>query len=582
MKKFKLVLVFALTCGLLGACERKADKQPGAAVAVPDMIKRQVEIINGPRVEKISGHVWAALSYDLANVALIDTGDDLVIVDPAMSPSRARMVKDAFAKAGAPSGPVRAIIYTHSHIDHIGGTSVFCEAGTEIWATDVFAEHMLKQYERFFPIETIRARRQFGQDVSEQDLPVHGLGPRMDIPAARQSGVRLPTQTFSGRKILKMGNLTMELVEGLGETHDALFIWIPEDKTLIAGDNFYYAFPNLYTIRGSSPRPVDDWIRSLDEMRRREPEHLLPMHTKPIHGRDAILEALTNYRDAIQWVRDETIRGANQGLDLETLAESIELPGHLKDLPYTIEYYGQVDWSVRAIYSNNLGWFDGRAEELYKLPRKEQADRETEMMGGPAKLLAEAKKALAQNDARWAASLLARIKYSSHYEQMKSQVDALLVQAYRQIASGLYNLNGRAYLLQTIYEIENGVEPAKPGKLDPEMVASLPLEMIFSVMSLRLIPEKAMDVHESACFVFPDEDKKFVVTVRRGVAEVSIGEPLPGTPAPVATLTADSKVYRRMAVGELSPAVALARGEIKIDGGLLNFVKFMGRFEQKN
>jgi alkyl sulfatase BDS1-like metallo-beta-lactamase superfamily hydrolase len=584
MTKFKfaaLIIITGLALATSYGCDTKRPVKKRAAVPVSEMVQKQVEVIGEPRIEKISDHVWAALGYDLANTVLIDTGDGLVIVDAAMSPPRAQLIKDAFEKSSAPKGKIRAIIYTHSHIDHIGGTSVFVEEGTEIWATDEFTEHMLKQYERFMPIETIRGRRQFGNDVSKESLPVHGLGPRIDMKAAaKNSGVRLPTHTFSGQKTLNYGNIAVELNEGHGETHDALYVWVPEDKTLVAGDNFYFTFPNLYTIRGTSPRPVDDWIESIDDMRRKKPEHLIPNHTKAIHGEKEILEALKNYRDTIQWVRDETIRGANKGLDLDTLAETIKLPDHLVGLPYTIEYYGQVDWSVKAIYTNHLGWFDGRTEELYKMPRKECMNREIKMMGGPTKILDEAQSALSAGEARWAVNLLVKIKYSERYQgDMKTQVDEMLVKAYEKIASEIHNLNGRGYLLQTVHEIENGMGEITQAKLDPEMIESLPLDMIFKIMALRLIPEKAMDVHETAQFIFPDENKKFTITVRHGVAEIVEGEPLPGTPEPVATLTANADTYRYMALKEISPAAAFAKGDIKIDGGLISFVKFMSRFE---
>jgi alkyl sulfatase BDS1-like metallo-beta-lactamase superfamily hydrolase len=93
------------------------------------------------------------------------------------------------------------------------------------------------------------------------------------------------------------------------------------DQTLVAGDNFYWSFPNIYTIRGTSPLPVDAWIESLDTMRRLAPEHMIPNHTRAVHGRLEINRILTDYRDAIQWVRDAVVRGANMGLDLDTLAE---------------------------------------------------------------------------------------------------------------------------------------------------------------------------------------------------------------------------------------------------------------------
>ena len=107
--------------------------------------------------------------------------------------------------------------------------------------------------------------------------------------------------------------MKLELVHAPGETNDQLFVWLPEKRVLLPGDNFYRAFPNLDTIRGTLYRDVLQWVESLDRMRERRPEHLVPSHTRPLSGADAIHAALTDYRDAIQFVHDQTIRGINRG-----------------------------------------------------------------------------------------------------------------------------------------------------------------------------------------------------------------------------------------------------------------------------
>jgi alkyl sulfatase BDS1-like metallo-beta-lactamase superfamily hydrolase len=97
-------------------------------------------------------------------------------------------------------------------------------------------------------------------------------------------------------------------------------------------------------------------------MRKLEPEYLVPSHTEPVFGLEAVSKQLTDYRDGIQWVYVETIRGANEGKSMDELASSVGLPLHLRDNDALDELYGQIDWSVRAIYSGELGWFDGQAE----------------------------------------------------------------------------------------------------------------------------------------------------------------------------------------------------------------------------
>ncbi len=185
----------------------------------------------------------------------------------------------------------------------------------------------------------------------------------MDLDALKgEAGFLLPTDTFQGRASFSVGEEDFELIEAHGETHDMLIVWLPKQKVLLPGDNYYRAFPNLYTIRGTTPRPVRSWVQSLDMMRKLKPEYLVPSHTEPVFGLETVSKQLTDYRDGIQWVYVETIRGANEGKSMDELASSVGLPLHLRDNDALDELYGQIDWSVRAIYSGELGWFDGQAE----------------------------------------------------------------------------------------------------------------------------------------------------------------------------------------------------------------------------
>jgi len=382
-------------------------------------------------------------------------------------------------------------------------------------------------------------------------------------------------------KTLHFGGLDIELYEAHGETHDQLFVWIPDDRTLVSADLFYGTFPNLYTIRGSSPRPVNDWIRSLDAMRRLGPEHIVPMHTRPIHGEEDIAQGLTNYRDAIQWVRDEVVRRANRGDSLDEIAETVAMPPHLRGEPGLAELYGQVDWSARGIYTNSLGWFDGNPDRLYPLPSREAARREIKLMGGPDKVLLLADEALRADDPRWAVHLLAKLQDSGVADgEIRKRMDEKLALSYEKLAETIPNTNGRAYLLESALELREGPFQAPRPEVSDDIVSGIPLKTIFTILPTLLDPEKAMDVHESVQFVFPDEKKRFVVTVRKGVAEVVEGEPLPGTPDPVAVFRTDGKTYRKIALRKMKSASALASGKIRVEGSWLKFLKFMGRFNR--
>ena len=118
-------------------------------------------------------------------------------------------------------------------------------------------------------------------------------------------------------------------------------------------------------------------------------EILIPGHTAVIRGKDQIRETLTNYRDAIQYVLTETLKGMDRGLTPDELAETVVLPERFASLPYLQEYYGTVQWTVRAIFTGYLGWFDGNPTNLGSLPKKEKADNQIRMMGGADRIREE-------------------------------------------------------------------------------------------------------------------------------------------------------------------------------------------------
>jgi alkyl sulfatase BDS1-like metallo-beta-lactamase superfamily hydrolase len=549
-------------------------------LASPEQLAAHCADAIGPaRVEQITDRVFVAIGFDLANTILVRTDAGNVIVDVGMSPARAAPVREALLRRSP--GPVAAIIYTHSHIDHVGGASVWADPGVPIWSTAAFADHFIKQYGAFRRAEARRGAAQFGAHVSEDSLPCSALGRRPDLDAATATGARFPTHTFTGAHDLVIGGVRLHLREAHGETHDHLFVHLPDEGVVLPGDDFYRAFPNLYTLRGTSPRPVDAWIDSLDAMRRLQPEHLVPSHTAPISGRDDVAAALTRYRDAIQWVRDRVIERGNDGRGVDRIAAEVGLPPALAGAPELAELYGQVDWSARAIYDERLGWFDERPELLYPHPPDVRAQRYLAAMGGAEAVRARAREALAAGDPRWAVELLALVRDADPAAMSPGAPAAgELADALDALAGATANTNGRAYLLETASRLRHG-EAALPAPTpDPAFLDALPIAHFFAVMATRLDPGLAADVHESARYHFTDTGERFVVTIRHGIAEVVAGDPLPGTPEPIARVEATTAAWRRLATDQLSPLAAIASGELRVDGDPVAFRRFTARFRR--
>lgn len=583
MRKTLLILaLFIASLSLWLYTQLRIDERPpeqSRAIPTDEALDAHCrEIIGEPRIVEVGDRILVAVGYDLANIILVRTGDGNVIIDAGMTVARANEAKEALL-ARAP-GPIRALIFTHSHIDHIGGAAAFAEEGTEIWATKNFDSHFIKQYGVLREIETIRGARQFGHSVDLSSLPCSALGRRVDLEGSMQPGVLFPTHHFEGRATINVGDLEFQLIEAHGETHDQLFVYIPALEALFPGDNYYLAFPNLYTIRGTSPRDVPLWIASLDVMRRFDPARLIPSHTLPIEGRDEVREALRDYRDGIQSIHDQVIRYANQGLDVDAIAARLALPAALASKPSLLELYGQIDWSGRAMYGNALGWFDGRPEALYPSARPDYAAKMITNLGGPERALELASEARGEGDARYALELLALLRDADELGELGQPGRDEMIAALRDIARGVANTNGRAYLLEMALELEGRVKPAGEPVLNEALIYAIPPETILEVMRSRLIPERAAEIEESITIELDDAGARHQLAIRHGVLELAEGDPLPGSAPPEATMRLSTRSFQELGLGVKSPAALIATGDLELEGDPLFIARFFQRFKR--
>ena len=377
-----------------------------------------------PTVIQVAENVYTAIGYQVSANSMIVGSDGVIIVDPGQMPSAAGKVRAAFEEIT--ELPVRAIVYTHAHGDHTNGAPAFYEPGKgiQVWARENFGSET-----------SIVRRKNLGGGLRRSnsqgfDLPMEQrLGIGIAIPPARrpagnmmQDGVRPanrppatrpparvpPTHKFGEeRKKVTVAGISLELVKAPGETADQLYVWYPERRVVFAGDNFYQSWPNVYPLRGTARRSLRDWIASVDKMVQEKPLHVVGGHTAPIL--DEAAAVLTNYRDAMQWVLDRTLEGLRKYMTPDELVEYVRLPENLADLDYLADYYGTVEGTVRDLYAQDLGWFDGDALSLHRESPRRQSERMAALAGGVDSLMTKAKEAMDGDDPLGAAQLLRHI-----------------------------------------------------------------------------------------------------------------------------------------------------------------------------
>src|ERR1700739_4774707 len=309
------------------------------------------------KAEQIAPGLWC--SPGLSNSYLLTTGDGRVIVNTGMG-FEGPVHRANFDAVD--SSPVRYIVFTQGHVDHVGGldsvrdpdTTVVAQANWTLWRDD---------NERLIPYRANRSAFAFKNTLA---TGIHAIQRRLGTKRLPAQSVPTVDLDFEDTLTLDVGGRRMELISVPGgETHDWLVIWLPEERICLCGNTFGPLFghiPNLVTMRGDRYRDALTAIASVERVRELQPELLVTGHFEPISGVDRIEAELTRLGNGIQYVHDQTVARMNACKEGRTLMQEITLPAE-----YEVgQGYGKVVWDVRAIWETYSGWFHHRSTtELY-------------------------------------------------------------------------------------------------------------------------------------------------------------------------------------------------------------------------
>lgn len=568
---FRSIWLALLPALFLAACERSAPEPGRLDVRSPADLKAHSETFR-KAIEEVAPGVWIAIGYGLANAILVEGDDGLIVIDTMETLEEGEVVAREFRKLS--DKPLKAIVYTHNHTDHVFGAQAFIDVlgdpavPVEVYAHERTAELVYRVVSEYRPIITARSLRMFGTQLDAEGLINDGIGPHLSIDENSRFGFVAPTQTLGDRLEVTVAGVDMLLQHAPGETADQIFVWLPQTRVLAVGDNLYKAFPNLYTIRGTPYRSLKQWAASIDAMRALPVAHIAPSHTRPVHGAEAAQRVLTNYRDAIRYVHDQTVRYINAGLTPDEIATRLVLPPHLRAEPFLQEFYGTARWSARAVFAGNLGWFDGNPSRLDPLPPAEEARRMATLAGGASAMGEQLEEAIAAGEWQWALQLsdwLLRLDPKD-----RAVLDAR-IEALTRLGEGASNPNARHYYLMSALELRDGrrFEPISSGT--DEMIRAIPMATIMNALATNLAAEETFDMERKVGVRFTDSGEAWTLWLRRGVLE-----PVPELHEDVEILVeVDSLIWKKMLGRQIGPAVAIAQHMDFVEGGAIGFSRFM-------
>ncbi len=472
------------------------------------------------KLHRVTDRIYSAVGFGMSNSVMIVAPSGLIVVDTGDGLEEAAEHQAAFRKAS--DAPVRAVIYSHSHYAH--GTKLWVDeaAGTplEIWGHAKLSANLAAVAAEIGPAYGRRAMVQFSFFLPSDGpdaMPNQGIGPiffHKDRPTTPRHVP--PNRLVTEDCAVTIAGEPVELSPAPSDSDDTLIIHLPAQRTVI-NNHIWPVLFNIYTLRGEAYRDPLAHIRAIDRIRELDPEHLVGVHGTPISGRERVRQALSDHRDSLQFIWDQTVRGINEGLGLEEIVSRVRLPERLAASPYIPSYYGEVPYHVRAIHNGLLGWFDMDAVNLHPLAPAEEAHRMVTGFGGRDALAAAARAALGAEDWSWAAQLAT---YLLRVDPADAEARALKANALRGRARETTAANTRSVCLTQALELEGRIDtragtPWRPNRF--QIRNAEPFRFV-EALKVRLDPERAANVDTVLRFDFGDSARSCALHVFRGVA----------------------------------------------------------------
>jgi len=575
------------------------DKSELTAFAGPAKAQEKIEghtkTFDVPKVVKVVDGVYQAIGYALANMIMIEGPDGIVIVDTTESQAVAKNILQEFRKIT--DKPLKGIVMTHFHTDHTLGAVAIIEESINAGLVDgdinVYTHSTWEaQMETFYASISAggrRSSRQFGNFLNDTEHENSGIGPFLAKEDPMKFAVPKPTHVFDEEMSFSLAGLNFQLFHTPGETDDHITVWLPDRKIMFPGDNIYKTFPNVYAIRGSPVRDANQWVKSLDLQRSLKAEHMVPSHTGAVSGADEIESLLMHYRDAIQYIHDQTVRWLNTGLGPDEIIQKIKLPSNLQTHDYLQEFYGTVAWSIRSVFQGYLGWFNGKPENLYPLTQAEHFQKLNRLLGSSS-VLDDAERSVERSvnhlkdhdkhlidELQWALELSAGVYAATdssdpeHSRALEIEIDCL-----RKLAVSTFNPNGRNYYYTYSHELESNLDIGGDSGLTlANFMMQQNIDIIMQRLKYLLNAEACSEnTGFTIAFNFPDISRKFSYKLRHCVFEYRIDGDIHDSAD--LTLHMASSVWRQLLAGKVGFLEAYMGGMLQPQGNFAVVNMFMG------
>ncbi len=537
---------------------------------------------------KVTDGMYQVRGFDLANITIIEGDSGIVVIDPLTVTEAARAALALYHEHRG-HRPVRAVIYSHSHVDHYGGvegviTPEQAASGEVlVFAPDGFMAQAIS--ENILAGVPMRRRSlfQFGPTLERGplgnvDSGLGKVGGRGNVSLiAPNRIIREATERHFIDGIEIVFQLTPET-----EAPAEMNFFFPRHRVLNLAENGCHTMHNLCPIRGAKTRDSLAWSKYLDEALDAFIEGTdvcIAQHHWPTWGRENVRRFIEEQRDMYRFLHDQTLRLMSHGHTPNEIAELVSMPASLGARWHARPYYGAVAHNVRAIYAHYLGPYDGNPVNLNPLSPQDESRRYIDYMGGADAVLSKARRDFEAGDYRWVAQITHHLVFADpgNVAARELAADTLEQLGYQSESSTWRN----AYLLGA-KELRVGAPKPPPGAqggVSPKVVAMLPMPMFFDYLAIRVIGERAQGLSLRIDWLMRGEDGHHRLTLSNGALSHARGSH--GARAQ-ATVSMDRRALAAIMSSGRHFSEALAEGLIAVQGDRASVEALFGTLDQFN
>lgn len=487
-------------------------------------LQRQATLnMNFGLYEVVPDFIYQVRGFDLANMTIVRGDSGWILFDVLLtSQTAAAALRLANEQLG--ELPVRAVVYSHSHIDHFGGVrGVISEQEVQSGAVQViapsgFMEEAIAENVYAGNAMSRRAGLQYGRGIPS--------GPFGQVDSAIGKALAAGTTGLIAPTLVIEDSYEEHVIDGVRmvfqntpgtEAPAEMNTWFPDQKVFWAAENITATIHNVYTLRGALVRDALQWSKQINEALYRfgqDAEVLVSSHNWPRWGNERIQQVMRTQRDAYANLNNQVLNLANQGVTINEIHNEYKVPTSLAQQWSARQYHGSEFHNSRAVLNRYLGYWDGNPATLAPLSPTDSAPLYVEMMGGARQIISRGQALHDEGQYRLAMEILNKLVYA---EPDNSEAKDLLASVFEQLGYQYESASMRNVFLSSAQELRNGAPAvAAPRGTSPSLARAMTTTQWWDAVATRVDSGLADGTDFTINFSSPDTQQNFVVEMSGG------------------------------------------------------------------